>query len=387
MDRIIELLADQATGPLSLEEQQELETLLSASPHPCDASGRPIHGESISAITGALIHAWEGAKSTTLPAEARSRLLSRGLELTKEYSVPQPQPLPYSAGHSRSATGAARPFSWPLLLTAAAATLALGTSLFMLTSSRQAQTRAEAARLQLEANNQNTLARLASSDQQVAELRDLLNRQRQEANAQLATAAERFETILRDRDDLAQRLQAARQANAETNARLTAATEQVESLQTQLASSERKLSAAEARIALLEQNADTVQVAWTATEDPAAKGVSGDVVWNARLQTGYLRFRGLSANDPAKEQYQAWIFDEGRDPHFPVDAGVFDITMASKDEATGDLVIPIDAKLLIKNPAAFAVTVETPGGVVVTDKKRVVVLAPVPAPDAPPAPK
>ena len=48
---------------------------------------------------------------------------------------------------------------------------------------------------------------------------------------------------------------------------------------------------------------------------------SGDVVWNTGEQRGYMRFRGLPANDPAKFQYQLWIFDGKRTDPQPVDLG------------------------------------------------------------------
>jgi len=127
--------------------------------------------------------------------------------------------------------------------------------------------------------------------------------------------------------------------------------------------------------AQLVKDADSKLVAWSATEDPTAKGVSGDIVWNANQQRGYMRFKGLAANDPRLQQYQLWIFDKGREGEFPVDGGVFDISAASKDPATGDLIVPIAPKLAVRDPALFAVTIEMPGGVVVTKKERLLLLA------------
>jgi anti-sigma-K factor RskA len=106
-----------------------------------------------------------------------------------------------------------------------------------------------------------------------------------------------------------------------------------------------------------------------ATKDPAAAGVTGDVVWDPATQRGFLHFSGLAANDPAVHQYQIWIFDGARDKRFPVDGGVFDIPAN-----TSDVVIPIRAALMVHKPAAFAVTVEKPGGVVVSGREHVVVL-------------
>ncbi|MBL8267698.1 anti-sigma factor [Steroidobacter sp.] len=113
---------------------------------------------------------------------------------------------------------------------------------------------------------------------------------------------------------------------------------------------------------------------WQTTQDPAASGVTGDVVWDPRTQNGYLRFRGLQANNADELQYQLWIFDGTRDERYPVDGGVFDIPPGQ-----GEVIIPITAKLEIRNPAMFAVTIEKPGGSVVSSRDRIVVLAPVAA--------
>lgn len=132
-----------------------------------------------------------------------------------------------------------------------------------------------------------------------------------------------------------------------------------------------------ARTELLQQ-AETQTVAWSTTEDKDAKGVSGDIVWNGKEQRGFMRFQGLAANDPRVQQYQLWIFDKGREGEFPVDGGVFDLANASRDPKTGDLVVPVQPKLLVKDPALFAVTLEIPGGVVVTKKERLLLLAKAP---------
>jgi len=124
---------------------------------------------------------------------------------------------------------------------------------------------------------------------------------------------------------------------------------------------------------------------WTKTEDPAAEGASGKVIWSDKLQRGVMEFSGLAANDPKKNQYQLWIFDADRPEATPVDGGVFDIPAGKKD-----VLIPIDARLPISKATLFAITVEPPGGVVVSDRKRLPLLAPVPkaedaAKDPPPA--
>jgi hypothetical protein len=125
---------------------------------------------------------------------------------------------------------------------------------------------------------------------------------------------------------------------------------------------------AEERAALLAKS-DSLKIPLAATKDPAAAGMSGDVVWDPVTQRGFLHFTGLAANDPAVHQYQIWIFDAGRDKRYPVDGGVFDVPANA-----AEVVIPIRATLMVRKPAAFAVTVEKPGGVVVSGREHVVAL-------------
>ncbi len=124
-----------------------------------------------------------------------------------------------------------------------------------------------------------------------------------------------------------------------------------------------------ARKELLASGGDVKTLSWTATADAAAKGAGGDVVWSASKQEGYMRFTGLTANDPTKLQYQLWIFDKDRDDKYPVDGGVFDVG------PDGEVVIKISPKLRVNEPVLFAVTVELPGGVVVSKRERIVVTA------------
>jgi anti-sigma-K factor RskA len=125
---------------------------------------------------------------------------------------------------------------------------------------------------------------------------------------------------------------------------------------------------AEERDALLAQP-ESLKITLAATKDPAAAGVSGDVVWDPVTQRGFLHFSGLKANDPSAHQYQLWIFDASRDKRYPVDGGVFDVPANA-----AEVVIPIRAALMVYKPAAFAVTVEKPGGAVVSDRGHVVAL-------------
>jgi hypothetical protein len=130
------------------------------------------------------------------------------------------------------------------------------------------------------------------------------------------------------------------------------------------------LSVPEQRQRFVSQNRDVLQVAWQAQEDPAATDAAGDVVWSDQEQVGFMRFRGLASNDPALFQYQLWIFDEARDDSFPVDGGVFDVPPQSDE-----VIVPIRAKLTVARAKMFAITVEEPGGVVVSKRERLPLLA------------
>ncbi len=113
---------------------------------------------------------------------------------------------------------------------------------------------------------------------------------------------------------------------------------------------------------------------WTKTEDAAGQGVTGDIVWDTASQTGYMRFAGLPVNDPQQVQYQLWIFDATRDERYPVDGGVFNIPAGATE-----VVVPILAKLEVRDPSLFAITIEKPGGAVVSARERMVVVASVKA--------
>jgi Anti-sigma-K factor rskA len=121
------------------------------------------------------------------------------------------------------------------------------------------------------------------------------------------------------------------------------------------------------RILDLDKNA--VNINWAKGNVKNLPEVSGDLVWSDEKQAGYMRFRGLPINDTTKECYQLWIFDETQDEKTPVDGGIFDV----KDD--GEFLVSINAKLKIKNPKLFAITIEKPGGVVVSKREKIAVLA------------
>jgi hypothetical protein len=107
---------------------------------------------------------------------------------------------------------------------------------------------------------------------------------------------------------------------------------------------------------------------------------TAEVVWNPATQQGVLEVTGLRPNDPAKSQYQLWVFDGERAAQGQnrVDAGVFDVG------PDGKAVIPVNPALKVFNATAFAVTEETPGGVIVSNVPASVrVLLAAAPPDSP----
>ena len=127
---------------------------------------------------------------------------------------------------------------------------------------------------------------------------------------------------------------------------------------------------AQLRAELIAANEGLVQANWSPGTTPSGDA-TGDVVWSTRRQQGFMRFRGLPVNTPAKEQYQLWIFDKNQSDKTPIDGGVFDIA------TTDEVIIPIHAKLPVQDVFMFAVTIEKPGGVVVSSRERLPLLAKV----------
>ena len=168
-----------------------------------------------------------------------------------------------------------------------------------------------------------------------------------------------------DRMDAERALLAARQQSLQATAAR---------LERELAAREEALAAQQPRpeqlLAELQARPDTSVIPWTATDDPAAGGAEGAVVWNGEEQAGVMRFRGLQPNDPATAQYQLWIFDAERDDRFPVDGGVFDVPAGA-----AETLVPIRARLPVGKAVLFAITVEPPGGVVVSSRERIALVA------------
>ncbi|HLT38818.1 MAG TPA: anti-sigma factor [Enhygromyxa sp.] len=120
----------------------------------------------------------------------------------------------------------------------------------------------------------------------------------------------------------------------------------------------------------IDASKDKLEWSFTAKADPrVGEDAGGSILWSSELQGGIMTLHGLAANEPTTEQYQLWIVDREREGP-PVDGGVFDVP-AGEDQVR----IPVDAKLLVGDPAAFIITVEQPGGVVVSRQDRVMMVA------------
>jgi len=124
------------------------------------------------------------------------------------------------------------------------------------------------------------------------------------------------------------------------------------------------------RDSLLRTDSLVAALAWTSTKDASAIGAGGDVVWSARAQKGVMRLIGLQANDRTRWQYQLWIFDKRRDQRYPVDGGVFDVPAGARE-----VFVPVTATVPVGDAVMFAITVEKAGGVVVSTRERIALLA------------
>ena len=133
----------------------------------------------------------------------------------------------------------------------------------------------------------------------------------------------------------------------------------------------RVLTPADMRNDFIRATPGMVKASWAPGNVKELKQISGDVVWSDEKQTGYMRLQGLPVNDASKETYQLWIFDKTQDKKTPIDGGTFNVA------SNGEIVIPINAKLKAQGPALFAITIEKPGGVVVSKQEKLAAIAKV----------
>lgn len=116
--------------------------------------------------------------------------------------------------------------------------------------------------------------------------------------------------------------------------------------------------------------ADVKSADWQRASDKTGQQSGGTLYWSPSKQEGYMVFRDLAPNDPGVEQYQLWIFDSTRDEKFPVHGGVFDVPKGQKE-----VIVRIAPRLAITEATTFVITVERPGGVWVSDRSRIPLLA------------
>jgi len=116
-------------------------------------------------------------------------------------------------------------------------------------------------------------------------------------------------------------------------------------------------------ITAVNRDPNRVVMNWVEWNNPEVRGVQGEAVWCDHSQKGYLRFANLPPNDPSKEQYQLWIIDD-RGMEQRISGGVFDVP------DSGEAIVPIKPGIPVRNARAFAVTIEKPGGIWVSDMSR-----------------
>eukprot|EP00913_Durusdinium_trenchii_P006221 g5833.t1 len=339
-DRFIELLSDERLGVLTPEDRAELERLVADGADPAE----------FDRALGELLVELDAAdpEMGQPPSDLRDRLIMHGRAVVAPASVAGTLPPPARKGV----------WGWA----AAAAVLLAGSiavTMLVSTQRRSAQQldQSRATIASLEARISENRAILASAERRIGEMRTRLD-----ASGQAVTQADRALA-----DAAARELALGR--------KLAEATSNLNDARLTIARYEQPQDPAELkanREQLLEVP-DTIRIAWAPfdlPDKPAEQGdVTGDVVWNDELETGYLRFVGLKVNDPSVEQYQVWVIDD-RGMEQKVSGGVFNAT------AQGEVIVPIRPGIDVRQVALFAITIEEPGGTWVPDLARRVVVAP-----------
>ena len=127
---------------------------------------------------------------------------------------------------------------------------------------------------------------------------------------------------------------------------------------------------AASRDALLAQGA--LRVSWQPWSDDTSSSetdkATGEVIWSDDLQSGVMVFRDLPRLDGSV--YQLWIVDAERGFEQRISGGIF-------NGGPGEIAVPIEPRLAVNRAAAFAITIEKPGGTWVSDMDRKALIATV----------
>ena len=126
-----------------------------------------------------------------------------------------------------------------------------------------------------------------------------------------------------------------------------------------------------------ERPEDMPVVTLYAPDDDLQSKAIGSVIWSPERQMGVLLAHGIAPIDKPGDTYQLWIVDTLRDQRFPVDGGIFSIDSPTGRDAP--VAITFRPAQPIGHAAAFAVTIERAGGVVVSSSRPVAVGAVVTA--------
>ena len=131
---------------------------------------------------------------------------------------------------------------------------------------------------------------------------------------------------------------------------------------------------------------DATRSSWADWDKPEIAGVKGEIVWSQSKQKGYMVFRGLPKNDPAREQYQLWIVDDRGIEH-RVSGGIFNAPAAAAADGSGwrgqvrcemvgdDLYVEVEPRINVRQLTLFAIIIEEPGGTWLSNMKRRVCVA------------
>jgi anti-sigma-K factor RskA len=119
-------------------------------------------------------------------------------------------------------------------------------------------------------------------------------------------------------------------------------------------------------IAVTEKDPNKTVVQVAAWDGGPGKSVHGRLCWSEDQQCGYLKLQGLPPND-CEHQYQLWIIDQ-RGTGERISGGTFNCT------GSGECTVPFRPALHVQDAQEFAITMEKPGGTMMSDMSRKVAI-------------